>query len=562
MQIFLRGLWFDAATSVFILLPTALILLFTSKDRRFILAFLLAFVLLFGSLAEHLFWGEFSSRFNFIAIDYLIYTQEVLGNIKESYPVGWLSLSIALLAAGVAWCTVRYSKKPFPIPFSRKAKNFGFYLLALGLSYGVTDISQAKFNQNIIATELAGNGFYNLFHAFWHNEINYEQFYAQHEKAVIEKRIKALIPQQIAVPENVPLQKNVIIVVMESMSAEYMGVFGNQEGWTPNLDVLAAKGLLFADNYATGTRTVRGLEAITLSIPPTPGQSIVRRPENDNLFSLGFLFREQGYETTFLYGGYSYFDNMKAFFLNNGFQVLDRNNFPKEEIQFANIWGVCDEDLFFQVIKEADRNHAEKKPFLHMVMTTSNHRPFTYPEEKIDIPPKTNRSGGVKYADYSVGQFMSWAEERPWFSETLFIFVADHTAGCAGKAELDGKKYHIPMIFYSPGFIPPGRYEKISSQIDLAPTLIGTLNLPLRTKFYGKDLLNDTGPSQAFISNYQKVALIKENKITVLGINRSIEQFHWPDCTPVTFVEQPLVEDTIAYYQSASWWKDTYRWEF
>ena len=348
-----------------------------------------------------------------------------------------------------------------------------------------------------------------------------------------------------------------MLIVMESLSADYMTSFGNTKALTPNLDALAAQGLFFTDLYATGTRTVRGLEAVTLSVPPTPGQSIVRRPGNDNLSSLGFVFKDRGYDTKFIYGGYGYFDNMNAFFSGNGFDIVDRNTMSKEEINFANVWGVCDEDMFTRSIKEADASVAAGKNFFHLVMTTSNHRPYTYPEGRIDIPVKSGREGGVKYADYAVGKLVKDVAAKPWAKDTIFVFIADHMAGIAGKTELGPEKYHIPMIIYAPGFVKPQRYTELASQIDMAPTLLGLMNFSYASKFYGADLLHsNTAPQRSFISNYQKVGLVKQGTLTLLEPKQKNEQFNWPDMKRVAAPDPTRISDAIAYYQSASWWKD------
>lgn len=584
-EVLLRGVWFDAVTASFFLLPIALYyLLFPVKrqggsgDRLAdgILRFLFSYLLLFDAVAEHLFWTEFNTRFNFIAVDYLVYTQEVIGNIVESYPLYWLLAGIAVGAALITWVSLRW----LPLRVShaprlaKRALACAGALAASVMLYAVSSVDQATFKDNAEATELAANGIYNLFSAFWNNEISYDRFYATSPDAEVVHNARSLLwekDESFLHPEGKDLtriirrqgeeqRKNVILVVMESMSADYMGTFGNNAGLTPNLDRLGREGLLFADAYATGTRTVRGLEAVTLSIPPTPGQSIVRRPGNDNLFSLGFIFKDRGYDTKFIYGGYGYFDNMNTFFAGNGFDILDRSRMAKEEVQFANVWGVCDEDMFARAIKEADASYAAGRPFLHLIMTTSNHRPYTYPEGRIDVPPHSGRLGGVKYADYSVGKLIEDARHKPWFKDTVFVFVADHTAGAGGKAELDPRKYHIPMIFYAPEFIKPARYEKIASQIDLGPTLLGMLNFSYYTKFYGEDLLHDPDEiAHAFISNYQKIALIKEDGLTVLAPKRKVEQYDWPSMTVDDTPQHPHIADAITYYQSASWWKDQYK---
>ena len=587
-SVLIRGLWFDVVVAGFFLIPIAFyhLLLPANKhgdalDCRIdkVMRFVFSFVLLFDFAAEHLFWTEFTTRFNFIAVDYLIYTQEVIGNIVESYPLHWILSAVAVLALLIGWVSLRcqpLSTGNVPA-FKRRAGGFVVLVLASSALCTVSTMDTAEFKDNAEATELAANGVYNLFHAFWHNEISYERFYATRDDEEIAHNARSLLFEEeedvrfvhqdgkdltrIVPAQKEEQHKNVMLVVMESMSAAYIGQFGNKEGLTPNLDRLANEGLIFTKTYATGTRTVRGLEAVTLSIPPTPGQSIVRRQGNDNLFSLGFVFKDRGYDTKFLYGGYGYFDNMNDFFSGNGFDVIDRMQMKEGEVNFANVWGVCDEDMFTRAIKEADASHTNGKHFFHLVMTTSNHRPYTYPEGRIDIASHSGRLGGVKYADYSVGKLIEEAKKKPWFKDTVFVFIADHTAGAGGKAELDPRKYHIPMIFYAPDMITPRRFENIASQIDLAPILLGLLGTSYYTKFYGEDLLNDADEiPHAFISNYQKVALVKEGRLTVLSPKRGVQEYSWPDIKPLeSSDDSALANDAIAYYQSASWWKEHYK---
>lgn len=580
-----RGVWLDLATASFCLLPILLYFFFLpasrqggAGDRRtdMALRFIFSFILLFDAVAEHLFWSEFTTRFNFIAVDYLIYTQEVIGNIVESYPLGIFIGAIAMMAVFITWLSMKISPpvaQPSWPRFSRRLRVAAVWCAACVALYHASSTEQAEIRDNAEATEAAANGIYNLFAAFWSNEISYSRFYAMQPEESVARHARVLLKEKGQAflhddgkdltrridAKGAERHKNVVIVVMESMSADYMAAFGNKQGITPNLDRLASEGLFFTDLYATGTRTVRGLEAVTLSIPPTPGQSIIRRPGNENLFSLGFVFKDRGYETQFLYGGYGYFDNMNAFFAGNGFDVIDRTAMREDEVQFANVWGICDEDMFARAIKEADRAQANKKPFMQLIMTTSNHRPYTYPEGHIEIASKSGRLGGVKYADYSIGRLIEEAKKKPWFKDTVFVFVADHTAGAGGKAELDPHKYHIPMIFYAPGMVAPRRYEYTASQIDMAPVLLGLLHFSYYTKFFGEDLLQDEDEiPHAFISNYQKVALVRQGELTVLEPKQRVKEYRWPSVEANEGVSA-LIEDTITYYQSASWWKEQYR---
>ncbi len=428
--------------------------------------------------------------------------------------------------------------------------------------------------------EIAKNGVYQLFSAYRNNEIDYQSLYETigTENAIAELRrsiakqepnSKFVSDDSLAriIAKNHPGEEkkyNVMFVAIESFSADFMGSFGNKENITPNLDELATKGLFFTNLYATGTRTVRGLEALSLSIPPTPGNSIVRRPNNENLFNISSPFNERGYESKFIYGGFGYFDNMNYFFAHNGFEIIDRSNFSNEEINFSNAWGVSDEDLFIKTIKEADKSYQNHKPFFNFILTTSNHRPFTYPEGKIDINPKTSRNGAVKYTDYSIGKFLEMAKSKPWFDNTIFVFVADHCAGSAGNTDLPIWRYQIPAIFYAPKIIKPQKLNMIASQIDLAPTLFGLMNFSYKSKFFGTDVIANQNnlDRHVFISTYTDLGYFEDEKLYMLEpvkkkrfFNVKILKCGWNGSQEIESkdYEEDELKEVIAYYESASY---------
>lgn len=138
---------------------------------------------------------------------------------------------------------------------------------------------------------------------------------------------------------------------------------------------------------------------------------------------------------------------MNTFFAGNGFRIVDRASIPEEDKTFSNAWGICDEDLLNASLREADAAYATGKPFYQFVLTTSNHRPFTYPDGKVDIPSGTSRSGAIKYTDYAIGNFMRKAERRPWFRDTIFVIVADHTAGSAARRSSPQNATPFPASF-------------------------------------------------------------------------------------------------------------------
>jgi phosphoglycerol transferase MdoB-like AlkP superfamily enzyme len=266
--------------------------------------------------------------------------------------------------------------------------------------------------------------------------------------------------------------------------------------------------------------------------------------------------RGRGYDTKFVYAGYGYFDDMNRFFAGNGFDVVDRTDFSSGEVTFSNVWGVCDEDLFGRVIRESGRSHEAGRPFFTMVMTTSNHRPFTYPDGKIDIPSHTGRKGGVKYADYALGRFLERAAREPWFDDTLFVVVADHCAGSAGKTGLPVRKYEIPMLVFSPKHVRPGRVERVASQVDVAPTVLGMLGGRYRTRFFGKDLLAPVPPPErAFLSTYQKLGYLEGDRLVVLEPGRKVEAYSVRPSDgrmAPAVVPERLVDTALAYYQGAN----------
>ncbi|HYB13700.1 MAG TPA: sulfatase-like hydrolase/transferase, partial [Myxococcota bacterium] len=280
---------------------------------------------------------------------------------------------------------------------------------------------------------------------------------------------------------------------------------------------------------------------------------------NAGLFTIAAPFHERGYATTFFYGGYGFFDNMNAFFSANGFDVVDRSNFTKDEVTFENAWGVADEDLYRRVIRESRRTWEGRRHFFSLVMTTSNHRPYTYPDGRIDIPSGEGREGALKYTDWAIGDFLEAAHKEPWFPDTLFLIVADHCASSAGRTAIPVEKYRIPFYVYAPAQVEPGVVGTLASQMDVAPTLLGLLRFRYTSKFFGRDILDLPASSgRALLSTYQQLGYLKDDKLTVLSPGRRIEVF---SVNPETGKErlvpstqnQDGIVDAISYYQTASY---------
>ncbi|SEA78849.1 LTA synthase family protein [Pedobacter hartonius] len=593
-ELYVLGFIYDFAVALFMvaLLNIYLLLLpstWTNTKGHKIITYTLLFLLLlisfFSFFAELTFWQEFESRFNFIAVDYLIYTYEVINNISESYPLPLLIGGVMAMVALVIWL---FSRRGVFVAafggnmhFRKRAVISGSLLLLTIVFPVVLSNSFAETGSNRYQNELSKAGIYSFFAAFKENELNFYDFYPVLKKDIAYRIIRSelhegnsrflrngnSIKREISNPGPV-YKPNVIMITVESLSADFMKHFGNTQQLTPVLDALADSNLLFTNMYATGTRTVRGMEALTLSTPPTPGNSIVRRKGNENLNTVGYIFGQQGYHRTFYYGGDGYFDNMNEYFGSNGFDITDRGRNIKmgdsyltkrtiiedRQVHFENAWGISDEDLYDAVLRGSDLQYKEGKPFYDFVMTTSNHRPFTYPSGEINQASGSGREGAVRYTDYAIGKFIEHLKLKPWFRNTVVIIVADHCASSAGKNEIDISKYHIPCIILN---LPRERKQaitKMCSQIDLYPTLFGLLGWTYESNLYGKNVLDTAYQPRAVLGTYQKLAYLRQDSLVILGPQQKTETFIYNkeknEQIPA-HLSAAVVEKAIANYQTA-----------
>lgn len=598
---FLLGFLFDIGTVSFFALPYATYLLLFPKrfygsiiDRVFtFFGYSLGLIIfLFSFFAEIAFWEEFKRRFNFIAVDYLIYTNEVVQNINESYPIPLLVSIILIVFLIILFITKKRGdfKDTFKSTTPFKDKLIPTLIIGCIVAIFTLFVQNQDSEQfsNRYNNELSKTGIYSFFAAFRNNELSYLKFYKSIDEdkafSILKNKLKSdgehfIHPDKNEILRTVvnsdsikkPIKPNIIFICVESLSGKYLNSLGSTLNITPHLDSLAQNGFFFNNLFATGTRTVRGMEAITLSISSTPGRSIVKRKNNQGLFTIGEVFKKEGYNKTFFYGGDGYFDNMNTYFGGNGFDIVDRGrgflldasittkrtNIEDDEVTFENAWGVCDEDIYNKVLKEADETYQEDKPFFDFVMTTSNHRPYTYPEGKVEIPSGTGREGAVQYTDYAIGEFLENAKSKPWFDNTIFIIMADHCASSAGRWELDVQNYHIPAIIYNPKLIAPQSVNKLCSQIDLFPTIFGLMNWDYTSNFFGKDILKmNASDERALIGNYRKLGLLKDDKLMVLNEQNGSDFYQWnKDDNSLKEIPNNVnfLDETISYYQVADY---------
>ena len=594
LKVFGIGLAYDLGALSYLLALYVLYLLLIpakfhgSKLDKIVTKFsygLFLFIATFSFLAEIPFWQEYERRFNFIAVDYLLYTYEVIENIHQTFPLPLLIGIIILIIV----LSIRFAKKRNA--YQETFQNSNTFKAKLGPSVIILAIlclfhfniknTQAEVFTNVYENEMAKSGLYSFFASYKSNELNFNEFYPTIKTDENYKILRGLISAKNddlnttqkdikRFTKNIGEEQkpNVIFIGLESLNARFMKRFGNTENWTPTIDSLANQSVFFTNLYATGTRTIRGMEAISLAIPPTPGRSIVKRENNESLFTIGEVFKQKGYTRTFMYGGDGYFDNMTNYFSTNGFDIVDRikkhrlePNLPTKrtrikdtEVTFENAWAVCDGDLFNKLLKVADEQHKNKQPFFNFVMTSSNHPPFTFPKDVI-VGNEKNRENAIKYLDKTLEEFFKKARDKPWFKNTVFVVMADHCAYSAGRTEINVQNHHIPAYIFNLKNKPSKEIDKLSSQIDIFPTLFGYLNWSYNSNFFGKDISKMLPKDErAFIGNHRKVGLLKSKKILILETQKQHVTYNWDreeNKLTKTKVDSTFLKETISYYQSA-----------
>lgn len=584
-QAWLGGLLLDALAGLYFCVPFAIYLWWMpERSHRSRLGsailrigfFLAIAALLYLIAAEYFFFDEFNARFNYTAVEYLIYPTEVFGNIRDSYPVfPVMAASVvgALLMLFVPRRRLQFSDE-LPQSLAQRSAIMAMLAVVTAASLWLVNLETVQgFSSNRIADEIAANGVYSFFSAVRNAKLDYARYYPTLAEDEAVTRVRKMLAQsntkylgppgttQSPLARQVdnsdlgpPRKLNVIILFEESMGSEFVGSLGGRD-LTPNIDRIAAESLSFTNLYASGTRTVRGMEALTTSLAPVPPESVVKRTDNEGLFNLATIARAHGYVPSFVYGGYGTFDNMNAFFGSNGWSLFDRTDMPKP--RSANIWGIADEELFDNALNAFDEQIVRGEPIFSLVMSTSNHKPYTFP---VGIPGVKARGGGreagVRYADYAIGKFFDKLRTKPWYSNTLLVIAGDHGPRVYGRSQIPLSNYPVPFIVHSPGNVTTGRNRTLSSQVDIGPTLLGLLHLNYTSCLPGRDILRIVpGDGYALFNHNRNVAMMRDQQVAVLGFGKqvttSVYDAESKDLV-TTATNRELERDTQALFQ-LSW---------
>lgn len=299
---------------------------------------------------------------------------------------------------------------------------------------------------------------------------------------------------------------NVVVVIMESMSAAKTSLWGEAESLTPHLDSLMRGALTFREAYTSGIHTHNGIYSTLYSQPAILARQTMRNTPMPYVCGLPQALGAAGYHTAFFVGYDENYDNMQGFMYQNGFDlVVGEHSYPQKESK--STWGLPDHAMFAHVIEHCD-SISRRGPFFACCMTCSDHSPYYLPDD-IDFVPHHSEMAEkmTEYADWSIGQFMRVAATKPWFDNTLFVFVADHGLFLKPVYDMALSHNHAPLLFYAPRRIEPRFVDRLALQIDIAPTLLGFLGLEAPEAMLGVDLMRKTRP-YAYFSADDKIGCV------------------------------------------------------
>lgn len=515
LKVFLYGLRMDASFAAYICIFTFLLFLIKSIFLNFrikniirIYTFILVPVISFLIIADLGLYTAWGYRMDATPLQYFKTPKEMIAT-AASAPLLPLVLIFILLTAFFIFIYNKYFYPFIDLP-AKKIRIISVFISAFLLAFlfvpirgGIQkipmNISDVYFSEKIFADHSAINLPWNIMFSLLNRHDNKNPFnYFPLKKA--ERLVDSLYgigPKKISSILSVN-KPNVIIIILESFTAKWIGCLGGVPHVTPNLDSIASNGLLFTNIYAAGDRSEKGQVAVLSGYPNQAITSIIKTPtKTRNLPSINQELEKIGYHSSYTYGGELEFANIKSYLINIGIQKLvDKYSFPVSDRTTS--WGVHDQYVFNRFYKDI---HQEKQPFFATLFTLSSHEPY-------DVPMKPRFAGkdettlfknSVYYTDSIIGHFIRTLKQDPLWKNTLIVFVADHGHPLPGYDPNDRpSKFHIPLIFSGGALSSKGKINTIGSQTDIATTLLDQLHLSTQKFKWGKDLLDSAAKPFAF----------------------------------------------------------------
>ena len=580
---FLYGLKIDTMTASILLIIALLVLVFTPKslakiaDRFLQIYFLIVYsLLIYIEIATFPFFAEYDVRPNFKFVEYLAYPKEVFNLIITDYK---LPLLIAFVAIALfAYIFLKTTKNSFLEVLQTPLLKRAVWFLPLGIllfigirsSFGhrPANISDVMYSNNRIVNEISKNSLYSVIYAVYSNKKFSAKVAKKYGKMDIKEALvrvsKALKIEGNDINSSSPFlrlepthfksdkKKNLVIFLQESLGYQFVS-----QKITPNLIKLKEQGVWFDQCYSNGTRSVRGIAGVTSGFLAVPGKGVVKRAKSQNDFwTFAKLLKPLGYHNMFIYGGEARFDNMRSWFLGNGFdEVIEQKDYKNPN--FVATWGVSDEDLVIKANERFNKLYSQNKPFSALMFSSSNHKPFEIPEGKIE-PVKSgfNVQNAVKFADFAIGKFFELAKKSPYYKDTIFVVVSDHNIRVYGKDVVPVKMFHIPALIIADN-LEPKVYSRLASQPDILATALDLLGRDFKYPILGKSIFSDKKADLNLMQFNENYALRVGKKIAVLVPNKKAQTYIYKNEHLVkTKHDKKLERDALAFVTALNYLYD------
>lgn len=581
----LQGIRIDVSALCWLFSPLILLAFLTHSQTQFgkwlnwlirLALTLFSTFIVFMELATPAFIETYDNRPNRLFVEYLIYPKEVANMLINGHLSAVIFTLVLTLFSFYLFWKIAYKVTQNLHDYKWKVRPVAFLLIGslvfLGarssLQHRGINPSMVAFSSDPLVNSLTLNSGYSVLFAL--QQMKDEEYSSEIYGKMDLAEIIGILKEARARPDSDYISttlptlthnqatyqgkpKNIVIVLEESLGAQFVGTLGGKS-LTPNFDKLAQQGWLFENLYATGTRSVRGIEAVTAGFTPTPARSVVKLTgAQTGFFTIAELLGKNGYHTSFIYGGEKHFDNMASFFYGNGFQqIIDQSDYKNP--QFVSTWGVSDEDLFNKAHEKFTALTKENKLFFSLVFTSSNHDPFEFPQGKIEPyeQPLATRNNAAKYADYALGHFFELAQKSDYWKDTIFLIIADHDSRVGGASYVPVNNFHIPALILGEG-IKSQRDNRLVSQIDMPTTLLSLAGISADYPMLGYDLTKEN-PNRALMQYGKIFGYMQEvngqKQLAILQENKPIEGFQYaPDTKSLDKIEisSKMKKQALAY---------------
>ena len=551
---FLYGLKMDTIVASMLLVIPLVVLSFSPKSfakisnlfLRFYFVFILGF-LIYIENATFPFFAQYDVRPNFKFVEYLEYPIEVFNMILADYK---LALSIAFIMIGFfIWYFLKTTKNSFIaiLETPLKLRVLWFLPLAILLFIGIrssfghrpANISDAMYSTNRILNEVTKNSLYSVGYAIYANKKYSSKVIKLYGEMPISEAINR-VEKRLGIKGNdlngssifsriekshfpTKKKKNLVIFLQESLGYQFV-----KPEITPELLKLKKHGLWFSEAYSNGTRSIRGIAGSTAGFLAVPGKGVLKRSKSQSdFFTFSSLLKPLGYHTMFLYGGEARFDNMRSWFLGNGFDEIVEEKDYKNPAYVAT-WGASDEDLANKGNERFSALYAQDKPFAAIMFSSSNHSPFEIPEGRINPIKKGEKcvENAIQYADYAIGKFFTDAKKLPYYKDTIFVVIADHNVRVYGDDIVPVNMFHIPALIIGEG-VEPKEYDKLASQPDVLATAIDYLGKDLNYPILGNSIFSDKKRDITLLQFNENYALRTGDKVAVVVPNQPAQTYQY-----------------------------------